>query len=477
MRRALRTLPILWLLALLVAPASAYVLGARQPVLENRPKATVPDLNRGTLRREETFKQLDAVIVDRLPLRHHALSLRGRIAIDLFGDSPSADVLLGSDRWLYFRDELRLCEDEGRPGGDPADAAELVARTLTASGRRAGVLIAGSKLVIAREHRPDVDDVKLSCIERRAGRVHRRLGETPGGLDIQPRLQELEAQGQATFLRSDTHWNATGRLVFLRAVLDRVRTGLTREVDLHRGPAADRDGDLGRFIGRERIDRDDTVVARPPADPPPAGDVVLIGDSQMDRALVAPVTGPSIRDRVLPGQRFCQWHELAAGSCDEAMRKAKTVITEVVARNLDGFVDVCWRPIALTAPTLQGSPARWERTDDGDRGRSLTLRNGTAPVRVRVDGPDVRRVPRLLRLPIRHLPPAPAGQPPAAVSLTQDGTAGAAVPCATPSQSVEGGALFLPVPAGRPASSVLATISGPPGTVLGAPEEIVLDAR
>ncbi|MCK9247445.1 MAG: hypothetical protein M0P31_00475 [Solirubrobacteraceae bacterium] len=478
MRPFIRILPVVWLLALLVAPAAAYVMGERQPDLENRPKAAAPDLNRGTLRKEETFKQLDAAIVDRLPLRQHALSLRGRIAIDVFGDSPNRDVLLGDDRWLYFREALRLCEDEGRPRADPADAVELVARTLTASGRRTGVLVAGSKLAIARENRPDVDARKLDCMERRASRVHRRLDGTPGGLTIRDRLLELEAAGRPTFLRSDTHWNATGRLTFVRAVLDRVRPGLADEVDVHLGPEEGRDGDLGRFIGRERIDHDETVViTRPPADPPPAGDVLLVGDSQMDRSLVAPVTGPSIRDRVLPGQRFCLWHELAAGACDEAMRRAKVVITEVVARNLDGFVEVCWRPVALTAPTLDGERGRWERTDDGRRGRELTLTDGSAPVRVRVPGPDVRRVPRLLRLPIRHLPAAAAGQPPSTVTLTQDATAGPAVPCATPSQSVEGGALFLPVPAGRPASSVLATLSGPAGTVLGAPEEIVLDGR
>lgn len=477
MRRFVRLLPAAWLLLLLSLPLGAYALGARQADLENRPKTPAPDLNRGTLRQEATFKQLDKAIVDRLPLRKLALDTHGRIAIDVFGDSPNADVLLGDDRWLYYRPELRSCQDEGRPAADPADAVEIVARTLQASGRRAGILVAGSKLVTHTADRPSVGPKLLACVEQLEQRVHRRLATTPGGLDIQAALDRLEQRGVPTFLRSDTHWNAAGRAVFLQAVLDRIRPRLAKEVGLKRGPAIDRDGDLGRFLGFERRDRDETNVAvRTPSAPLPAGDVLLVGDSQMDRALIAPVEAPSVRDRALPGQAFCAWPQVDTGECDDGFRKAKTVITEIVARNLSDFVNVCWRPVVLTSDGLHGRRGRWERIDGGSQpAGALRLEDGEARVRVRTSGADVRKVPRLLRFPVQRLPAAAEGAPPSTVTLTQEPQAGPPSPCGTPAQSVEGGTLVVPVPAGRRASDLVVRVNGPAGTELGAPEEIVLD--
>lgn len=478
MSRALRFLPATWLVALLLLPAGAWVVGERQTTLENRPPTPFPDLNRGTLRREATFQQLDKAIVDRLPLRQHAVRARGLLAVDVFRDSPNTDVVIGSGGWLYYRPELRACTAEAPPATDPADAADVLARTLVASGRTAGVLLAGSKVVTATTHRRRLDERLLRCVERLEGAVHRRLASVPGGLDVQARLDALERRGRPTFLRNDTHWNATGREVVARAVLDRIRPGLAAEAGLRRGPSFERPGDLGPFIGLRRTDRDDTVIAeRTPPRPLRAGRVLLVGDSQLDFLLLNPLGGvPSIRDVALPGQPSCTWSQLASGECDAAFDAADTVITEIVGRSVAELASTCWRPVSLAAAGLRGVPGRWERTDGGPAsGRGLTLESGTALVRVRTAGPDAQDVPRLLRLPLRSIPAT--GAPDSAVGMEQMPQAGPATPCSTPSQSAESGALFLPVPAGRRASDLVVRLTGPPGTQLGAPEEIPLDGR
>lgn len=481
MRRALRHLPAAWLVLLLLLPAGAWVVGERQTTLENRPPTPVPDLNRGTLRREATFLQLDKAVVDRLPLRQHAVRARGLLAVDVFRDSPNADVQIGSDSWLYYRPELRACTDEARPAADPADAAELLARTLVASGRTAGVLVAGSKIVSATKHRPAFDEDLLDCVERTEGRVHRRLASAPGGLDVEERLAALERAGRPTFLRTDTHWNATGREIVARAILDRIRPGLAAAAGIRRGPDFERPGDLGPFIGLRRTELDSTVVAaRTPRKPIEAGRVLLVGDSQLDLLLFHPLGGvPAIRDVALPGQPSCTWEQLAAGGCDEALAAAGTVVTEIVGRNLSELVASCWRPVSIAASGLRGTQASWERTDGGpDQPADLRLDTGSAQVRVRTAGADVRAVPRLLRLPVRRLVDAStAGAPPASVTMEQLPQAGPAAPCATPTQAAPDGALFLPVPAGRRASDLVVRLTAPPGTTLGRPEEIVLDGR
>jgi hypothetical protein len=82
-----------------------------------------------------------------------------------------------------------------------------------------------------------------------------------------------------------------------------------------------------------------------------------------------------------------------------------------VAHGLRDLVNVCWRPVAIAGEPLRGRAGAWQRPDGAPQdGRRLTLdATGQAVVRVRTPGPDVRTVPRLLRLPIRTLPAAAAG--------------------------------------------------------------------
>lgn len=481
LRRAATTAPAVWLVALLLLPALAWVLGTRQTNVENRPPTPLPDINRGTLRNEATFTQLDKAIVDRLPLRERAIEVRSRLAVDVFGDSPNVDVLIGEEGWLYYRPELRTCTPEGKPAGDPADAADILARTILASGRRAGVVVAGSKIVTHPEHLPDIDAELLDCVRRFERRIHERLAASPGGLDIQDRLDALERSGRPTFLQHDTHWSVDGRETFVRAVLDRIRPGLATDVRIGRGPTIRRDSDLGPFLGLPRHDLDPTVVGRrAPTVPFEAGHVAFVGDSQLGESILAPEGAPSLRDTLLPGSPSCTWPELAAGGCDPFLRDADVVVAEVVARNVGDLVNVCARPVAVLADGLRGAPARWERVD-GARQRPSRITSDGAPavVRIRTAGADVRDVPRLLRIPVRTLPPAAPGAPPASVTMEQVPRSGAPAPCATPSQAVAGGdaSLFLPVPAGRAASELLVRLTAPAGAELGRPEEIVLDGR
>ena len=82
-----------------------------------------------------------------------------------------------------------------------------------------------------------------------------------------------------------------------------------------------------------------------------------------------------------------------------------------------------------------------------------------------------------MRLPIDHLPPVKPGEPPPAVTLSEEPLNGQPAPCATPDLTVTRDALFLPIPAARSAADLVITVHGPPGTRLGRPETIQLDGR
>jgi hypothetical protein len=464
-------LPIVWLMALLVLPVTAYLVGARQPLLENREKTAFPDLNRGTLRQEHTYQQIDAAIRERLPLRGDAISLRGRIAIELFGDSPTADVVLGKDRWLYYRPELRICEPDGSPAAPPEDAVEILTRTIAASGRKPVVLVAGSKIVTHREHLKGFDAAALACVAATEARVQTRLAETPGGLTVQPKLDALEAEGTPTFLRSDTHWNARGRQVFAEAVLDAVRPGLADQVRLRPLEETERPGDLGVFIGQQRIDRDPmlTVTGTPRTTFAP-GEVAFVGDSQFGAAMMTPgADGATVLDRVFPGQTFCHWTQGAADGCVQPMLPARTVVLEIVARNLDMLVDTCRLPVAALSATVRGRAAGW--SDDAPAaGRPVSPASAAVRIDVARDRTDV---PRLIRIPVAALPTDPAGDPADPPAVTADPAEPRA--CATTTTPDPAGALVIPVPTGERVADVELRLSGPEGAAVGRPEVLTLD--
>lgn len=469
MRRVRSLIPIVWLLALLVLPTTAYLVGVRQPMLENREKTAFPDFNRGTLRQEHTYQQIDAAIRERLPLRGDAISLRGRIAIELFGDSPTADVVLGKDRWLYYRPELRVCGD-GAPKASPTDALTIVARTITASGRKPVLVIAGSKILTHDEHLTGLDPDALACVAAVESSVHQRLAELPGGHPIQAQLDALEDQGEATFLRSDTHWNTLGREVFANAVLDAVEPGLAARTRLRRVDGIDREGDLGTMINQKRIDRDDLlkVTGSPNTDFKP-GELVFVGDSQFNGAFLdRSADGIPVFDHVFPGQSLCNWDAVYHGGCVPAMLEARTIVIESVARNLDVFVDTCSRTVSALAETVQGRPARWA---DGGSSTAIPLSPSGTPVRVAYDG-DRSDIDRLIRIPVHDLatdPPAdPASAPQVTVSPPEER------PCATTAVS-DDSALLIPVMAGERISDVALQAAGPDGARLGRPEVLVLD--
>lgn len=469
MRRLPKLLPIVWLMALLVLPATAYLVGVRQPLLENREKTAFPDLNRGTLRKEHTFQQIDAAIRERLPLRGDAIDARGRIAIDVFGDSPSADVVLGKDRWLYYRPTLRICQPDGRLDVSPANAVGFVTRAITASGRTPVVIIARSKIVTHREHLKGVDADDLACMAAIAASVQDRLDELPGGYTIQPELDALEADGIPTFLRSDTHWNARGREAFARAVLDGVQPGLADEARLRRLGETERDGDLGTMIGQQRIDRDQmlTVTGSPTTDHAP-GDLLFVGDSQFEAAMRTPgADGATVLDRVFPDQPVCNWSQVSQDGCGAAMLAAKTIVIESVSRNLDVFAATCWRTVSTLTDTVQGHAARWV----GSNAATRAVSSDAVTARVEFDD-DRTDVPRLIRIPVRSLPADPAADPanPPQVSAVPSEKRA----CARTAVSDQS-ALVIPVRADERVSDVALRIAGPSGAELGRPEVLVLD--
>jgi hypothetical protein len=477
MRVRFRLLPIVWLMALLLVPLAGWLLGARQPLLDNRPKTPFPHLSADALGDAATYKQIDAALFERLPPRQRAVKAHTQIALNVFSDSPNPDVAIGSDGYLYYVPTLQTCTTRP-PVADPADAIDVLGRTFLAAGKKALVLEPAAKLFIHPQDAPSINAKAEKCARQLQERVARRVAESPAGFDIDTPLKRMEAAGQPTFLRHDTHWNWRGRLLFAKTVLDFLRPGLSKAVGLHAGDAFRRPGDEAAMLGLDTTDSDRPVLARrAPKRPIAPGRAVLIGDSQLQRTfLTAPGAAGTtpLLDTVAPGTPTCDLPTMVAGGCDAAIAGASHVVYESVGRNLTDVDATCWRPVLLLAEGLTGAAGRYKRVDGAAPvdGRTVTIgAGGSAKLRVVAPGGDVSGTPRLLKLGLRDLP---AG---ATAAVVQEPRAGTPAPCATPQQTAATGSLIVPVPAGRRASDLVVTVTAPTGTRLIAPREIALDGR
>jgi hypothetical protein len=463
-----------WLVVLLSVPAISLLLGARQPLMDNRPKTPWPSIRAAGLVDSKTYKQLDAAWLERLPTRKQAVQAHAQLSVGVFGESTNPDVAVGRHGWLYYNWALRPCRD-GKPTVDPGDAAAITALTIIASGRRALILEPADKLLIHPGDAPRYPRKVMRCLAALQQNVAHRLATTPGAVDFDARLRRIEATGQSTFLPHDSHWNYRGRLAYARLMLDFVSPGLSRATGLHVGPGYDRHSDLYRQLGLPATDRDRAVLLeRASPQPTRSGPTLILGDSQMsDTFLEPPAPGiPTIAEQLPPDTYFCRIEEdFLVGTCDQALAQASAIAIESVGRNILKFESTCSKLVAPITQSMQGVAGHYALVGGGAArsGDGIVFgQDGKVVLRVVPARGDVRGEARLLQIPVEVLPPG------GIIHMTQRPVAGPPTPCSTPGTDAAGVSLALPLPAHRSASDIVVQFDAPPGTSLGPPQEVPL---
>lgn len=194
-------------------------------VAEGRKLAAAPEWPHGLAALDAWPAAFEAWFNDHFGLRRELLALNTRVLIDGFGVSPSDQVVLGTEGWLYYTRDGIFAD---RRGEERLGEAELERWREVLEGRKAwlqqrGVpyvfAVAPNKVTIYPQHlperhraRPDVPTRLDQIVAHLAARSQFRL------IDGRPLLREA-AGSEQVYHRTDSHWNEVGAYVMYRAIV------------------------------------------------------------------------------------------------------------------------------------------------------------------------------------------------------------------------------------------------------------------
>jgi len=233
---------------IIAMPLVLFVVGMRPEAIENRPLAPLPSLAPGDLAQSDTYAGLSDYVLDRLPGRDAAVELDATIDYRLLGQSPSSDVLIGSDGWIFLTDAVDgdcITAEQARDLVDEIERASLI---VTATGRRLVFAVAPSKASIYPDRLGSEAD-RAVCSAKTRDLVRSELDRRPGVAVTAWDELAAAADERQVFHRHDTHWNAWGASVFAPLVVDAVEPGRPGDSTVSQTGAVAYEGDLTRLLG------------------------------------------------------------------------------------------------------------------------------------------------------------------------------------------------------------------------------------
>jgi len=326
-------------LLLLTSQVYGLALAPRTVLTEKRTLAAVPEYKAQRLLESSYYKKLAKFLDDRYPYRVPFIISKNWIDFHIFKTSPSSEVIIGTDGWLYYR---RSMNDYFKDDCDRRiDAWKLalklnsMERLLESAGKRFFFIVAPNKATIYPEH-VGIERPPNTCGKSFYDLFIEALGEYPlrGFIRLDNLLLEAK-KGSLQYYKKGTHWNDRTCALVSKVILERLSTP-AREFRLPdmRFEEAERAHDLAGIFSldlREKsdyaflINRDKKVWIKDLLPP-----TVIYRDSFM--------RVPLIMLRESFEKIDALWSSrvpVARGIDFQALRDSKIVIVEVVERGLD----------------------------------------------------------------------------------------------------------------------------------------------
>ncbi len=238
-----------WLAAPLVL--MSFGAGSGFAALEKRRPAEPPRVSAGAIFDRSFYSRLADFFGDRLPLRVEAVAADAWIDLNVFGDSPSSEVLLGAEGWLFSRASLTArCSDEASPR-EVVATIRKIDKVLRASGRRFLLVVAPNKEAIYPEYLGESSGLAECARDfRRELRSRLEQAELAEDLDLWQTLVSLKQRvTREIYWPHDTHWTSESALEVTRRIVERLDPDLWDEAEVVISPQSDHRGDLADLIG------------------------------------------------------------------------------------------------------------------------------------------------------------------------------------------------------------------------------------
>lgn len=228
--RLYRGIAILWVVVLWIPAVQMmfHPFPDRDSLAENRTKAAAPLVRGGRFGvRREFPKEFDRYFGDNFGFRDSLIRSHAGFLLDVLRTSPSENVVLGKDGWLFYNSALDGVNLKDYCGLAPLAAQELAViernlTTLAAHLRERGILFAvlvgPSKHTIYPERLPDA--IRSLAGETRLDQFARLLAGHPEIIFVDPRRALAAGKSWSRlYFKKDTHWNGAGAFLAYRELM------------------------------------------------------------------------------------------------------------------------------------------------------------------------------------------------------------------------------------------------------------------
>ena len=300
--RKIVILPFVVALVFFFGPAVAFLFGNRATEIDNRPLVALPSPTQGW----DFFAKFQAWANDYLPLRAEAVRAGTLLSETIFGEPPQygkapaavgvpgvaaqvpgaddagsaagADgqgtagavvypqVIGGKNGWLYLgSDAAAVCQPE-QPVDHVVANLQRLSGAITASGRKAVLVIPPDKSSVVPQYLPDTFAGK-ACMATAKKEFWDEVAATPGLTVLDPRadLAATEQEwGESVWRKSDTHWGPRGALTFAQEVVGAIDPAALADSDITSPGQKTMPGDLSAMTGNPTDDTmKDVTLTRP----------------------------------------------------------------------------------------------------------------------------------------------------------------------------------------------------------------------
>jgi hypothetical protein len=251
-----------------VGMLAVWLVPGNTAAAENRLPRAWPEFTATSSVDTVTYRRVDAALRDRLGAQVPVSDALGALSVHGLGRSPSAAVLIGSDRQPFFAEDLvRPCRETPKSMGVVKAGLLRDLSAMTDADKYVAFVVAPNKSAVRRDAVDDVSTDLLRCSDFVRGELQGWAAE--GSLPLITLWDEVAARdtdSDPAYLWNDTHWSASGSLALSHGILERL-------VADHQAPAAILDdlahpiysaekpfvGDLNQLMGVKDVDLKTTI--------------------------------------------------------------------------------------------------------------------------------------------------------------------------------------------------------------------------